>query len=213
MARKPATATVAAHATTMDPWVARVVTLSGSAVTFTDIADADYIGQTVLLIMNAAHIWTDGAVFDVQGGATYTTAAGDQVLLVATAVDAFDVTISPASGKVVNSFTSAAQTITSGGALVLAHGLGAIPNAVAVRLTCTTGESGYSIGDLLFVQSVQQSDSASDTGGVSIVPDATNLNIRFGARTNVWNMLIKNTGAGAAVTNSSWTATFMAWVI
>src|SRR3990167_2018150 len=68
VARKPATATVAAHATAMDPWVARVVTLSGSAVTFTDIADADYIGQTVLHIMNAAHIWTDGAVFDVQGG-------------------------------------------------------------------------------------------------------------------------------------------------
>ena len=94
--RLPAAATVAAHATTMDPWNARVVTLSGSAVTFTDITDADYVGQTVLLIMNAAHIWTDGAVFDVQGGATHTCAAGDQVLLVATAVDAFDVTIFPA---------------------------------------------------------------------------------------------------------------------
>ena len=89
--------TAAAHATTMNPWGSRVVTLTGSAVTFTDIADAGYIGQTVLLIMNAAHTWTDGAVFDVQGGATYTCAAGDQVLLVATAVDAFDVTISPAN--------------------------------------------------------------------------------------------------------------------
>ena len=97
-ARLPAAATVAAHATTCDPWGARVVTLSGGAVTFTDIADADYIGQRVLLLMNAAHVWTDGAVFDVQGGATYTTAAGDWVEIVATAVDAFDVTIFPATG-------------------------------------------------------------------------------------------------------------------
>lgn len=95
-ARLAAAATVAAHATTMNPWGARHVTLSGSAVTFTDMADAPYVGASVTLTMNAAHIFTDGAVFDVQGGATYTTAAGDQVLLVATAVDAFDVTIFPA---------------------------------------------------------------------------------------------------------------------
>jgi len=91
--------TVAAHATTCDPWGAEVVLLSGGAVTFTDLADADFVGQRVLLLMNAAHVWTDGAVFDVQGGATYTTAAGDWVELVATAVDAFDVTIFPALGQ------------------------------------------------------------------------------------------------------------------
>src|SRR3990167_7629725 len=96
--KRSAPATVAAHPTTSDPWGAHIVTLSGSAVTFTDLAVADYVGQSVLLIMNAAHIFTDGAVFDVQGGATYTTASGDQVLLVATAVDAFDVTIFPANG-------------------------------------------------------------------------------------------------------------------
>ena len=116
-ARYAATATVAAHATTMDPWVARVVTLSGSAVTFTDITDADYVGQRVLLIMNAAHVWTDGAVFDVQGGATYTTAAGDWVELVATAVDAFDVTIITANGQtVLGSTGSTASTFTFDGA-------------------------------------------------------------------------------------------------
>lgn len=100
-ARLPAAATVAAHATTMDPWVARIVTLSGGAVTFTDIADADFIGQEVLLVMNAAHVFTDGAVFDVQGGANYTAAAGDLVMLTATAVDAFDVTIFKADGTAV----------------------------------------------------------------------------------------------------------------
>ena len=97
-ARLAAAATVAAHATTMNPWGARHVTLSGSAVTFTDMADAPYVGASVMLTMNAAHTFTDGAVFDVQGGANYTAASGDQVLLVATAVDAFDVTIFPANG-------------------------------------------------------------------------------------------------------------------
>ena len=122
-ARLPAAATVAAHATTCDPWGARVVTLSGSAVTFTDLADADYVGQRVLLLMNAAHIWTDGAVFDVQGGATYTTAAGDWVELVATAVDAFDVTIFPANGGVVASKGRAPITL---GTMVAASGQTAI---------------------------------------------------------------------------------------
>lgn len=114
-ARLAAAATVAAHATTTNPWSARIVTLSGGAVTFTDIADAPYIGASVLLIMNAAHIWTDGAVFDVQGGATYTTAAGDQVLLVATAVDAFDVTIFPASGAQSGTVSSTLTFNGSGG--------------------------------------------------------------------------------------------------
>ena len=119
-AREPAYATIAAHASTMDPWGTRVLLLTGGAVTFTDIADADYVGQQVKLIMNAAHIWTDGAVFDVQGGATYTTAAGDQVILTATAVDAFDVEIIPANGGVVSSkgrtpiTLTAAQASTSG---------------------------------------------------------------------------------------------------
>lgn len=118
-AKKTAYATLAAHATTCDPWNQRVTLLTGGAVTFTDLADADYVGQRALLLMNDAHTWTDGAVFDVQGGATYTTAAGDWVELVATAVDAFDVTIFPANGGVVASkgrvpITLVAQVAASG---------------------------------------------------------------------------------------------------
>lgn len=101
-ARYPAVATLTAHATTMDPWVSRVGVLSGSAVTFTDIADADFVGQVVWLRMNAAHVWTNGAVFAVQGGANYTAASGDWLRLEATAVDAFDVTIFKVSGAPVS---------------------------------------------------------------------------------------------------------------
>ncbi len=117
-APKIAGITVAAHATTMNPWGADIATLSGGAVTFTDIADAAFVGQEVLLVMNAAHVWTDGAVFDVQGGANYTAAAGDMLLLTATAVDAFDVTIFKANGTAVIASSSitlgTAQASTSG---------------------------------------------------------------------------------------------------
>ena len=94
----PPTASVAAHATTMDPWNSRETVLTGGAVTFTDIADADYAGQVAWVYMNAAHIWTDGAVFDVQGGANYTAAIGDWVRINAITVSTFDVTVFSASG-------------------------------------------------------------------------------------------------------------------
>lgn len=131
-------ATTAAHATTMDPWANRVSLLTGGAVTFTDMADADYVGQRALLLMNAAHIWTDGAVFDVQGGATYTTAAGDWVELVATAVDAFDVTIFPANGGVVAikgraPITMVAQVAASGQTAIDFTGLPAGVRRIAIK--------------------------------------------------------------------------------
>ena len=117
------------------------------------------------------------------------------------------------SGVLAQNFTSSDQTITSAGALTIAHGLGVTPTLVAVRLRCTTAEGGYSIGDLLFVPATQASDSTVDTGGVSIVPDATNLNIRFGSRANVWTGTVKNTGGAFAITNANWVAVFFAWVI
>lgn len=101
-ARLAAKADVAAHATTSDIWVAREIVLTGSAVTFTDIADAPYVGAVAWVKMNAAHIWTDGAVFDVQGGANYTAAANDWVRIYATTVSTFEVTIFKALGQPVS---------------------------------------------------------------------------------------------------------------
>ena len=91
-------ATVAAHATTMNPWVAQVIVASGGAVTFTDIADAPYVGAVVWVKMNAAHVWTDGATFNVQGGANYTAAADDWIRIYATTVSTFEITIFKADG-------------------------------------------------------------------------------------------------------------------
>ncbi len=108
-ARLAATASVAAHATTSDVWTARETILTGTAVTFTDIADAPYVGAVAWVYQNAAHIWTDGAVFDVQGGANYTATIGDWVRINAVTVSTFDVTIFKADGTAVVPTTAATQ--------------------------------------------------------------------------------------------------------
>ncbi len=77
-----ANSSIAAHATTMDPWsLGNYVTLTGTAVTFTGMANAPQAGAEVELYMNAAHVFTDGAVFEVDGDANYTATIGDRVLL------------------------------------------------------------------------------------------------------------------------------------
>ena len=77
-----ANASVAAHATTMDPWsLGNYVTLTGAAVTFTNMAAAPQAGAEVEIYMNAAHTFTDGAVFEVDGDANWTAEIGDRVLL------------------------------------------------------------------------------------------------------------------------------------
>ena len=100
--RIAAKADVAAHATTSNPWVASQIVLTGVAVTFTDIQDAPYVGAVVWVKQNAAHVWTDGAVFSVQGDANYTAAAGDWVRVYATTVSTFEVTIFRATGAPVS---------------------------------------------------------------------------------------------------------------
>ena len=77
-----ANASIAAHATTMDPWsLGNYVTATGTAVTFTALANAPQAGAEVEIYMNAAHIWTDNANLEVDGDANWTAEVGDRVFL------------------------------------------------------------------------------------------------------------------------------------
>ncbi|MDG4877657.1 hypothetical protein P9273_21375 [Mesorhizobium sp. WSM4935] len=101
-------------------------------------------------------------------------------------------------------FESAQQTITAGGPLTLAHGLAAQPKLYLIYLQCVTAENGYAVGDEITF-------SATNSNGVTIVPDATNLNIRYGSNAQPFFANNKNTGANAGLTNANWRAVFRAW--
>lgn len=107
-------------------------------------------------------------------------------------------------------YESAQQTITSGGALTLAHGLGVKPKLYQAFLQCTTADIGYSIGDEVAINPHLNSDNT-NAKGLVIVPDATNLNIRYGNDAAVLRGLRKDTGAASNFTIASWKLVMRAW--
>jgi len=109
-------------------------------------------------------------------------------------------------------FTSSQQTITSAGSLTLAHGLGAIPSLVQASLICGTGENGYTAGQEL-VACLGLDDIGAAAGyGVICVPDATNLNMRYGSGTPAFRGMNYTTGVIVAMTNANWKLVVKAWL-
>lgn len=104
-------------------------------------------------------------------------------------------------------FVSAAQTISTGGQLTIAHGLGAIPKNVGLYLQCVNANNGYAAGEKVWVPLL----ATSGTGfGCAVKADATNLYVQFGAGGNVFVIHTWGTGATTAVANSDWQAVFTA---
>jgi hypothetical protein len=91
-------------------------------------------------------------------------------------------------------YTSSEQTVTTGGTLTLAHGLGSRPTDVRLVLRCVSSNAGYSTGD-----EVQIGDYSG--GGVyygSVVgANATNIIIKTG---NAGIVMIN----GGFISNASW---------
>lgn len=106
------------------------------------------------------------------------------------------------------SFTSSDQTITSGGALTIAHGLGVVPSVIQTRLVCQTGENGYTAGDVLVIN---VTNAMALNRGLSMVLDSTNLNVRYGSDAAAFDVLNKTTGTAATITNANWKLRLMAW--
>jgi hypothetical protein len=119
----------------------------------------------------------------------------------------------PSTGSIVftESFTSADQTITAAGSLTLAHGLSATPTLIKTYLKCTTAQHNYSVNDEVEVEAVHVTRASNFGMGASVVPDGTNLNIRFGAHNNVFDVLDKTSGAIGNITPSSWRFKIKAW--
>lgn len=108
-------------------------------------------------------------------------------------------------------YTSTEQTITSGGALTLAHGLGAQPTLVLAELICKTAEFGYVIGDIVPIYLNSQDGSNALARGVAVIMDATNLKLRFGATTISFSLINFSSGAVVTPTLANWKLVMRAW--
>jgi hypothetical protein len=174
-------------------------------------------GTLFMLQFDSALTITHGSGITLPGAANITTVAGDRLIGFATAANTVDVVAyTRASGKALvpsifsAAYNSGGQTITSAGTLTLAHGLGAVPAIVQCRLICGTTDLGYSVNDEVYVDFGPLSNTTSR--GASVVPDATNLNIRFGSDSFAFSLLNKGTGTVGNAANSSWTIRFLAYV-
>ena len=102
-------------------------------------------------------------------------------------------------------FTSSDQTITAAGSLTLAHSLGATPKRVWIVLVCQSAEFNYSVNDIVVVPVLH------GAFGCAIVPDSTNLNVRFSSAVKCFRIFDKTSGSDAAeLTNASWKVRFYA---
>ena len=101
-------------------------------------------------------------------------------------------------------FTSTAQTITSGGALTIAHGLGAQPKLIQAYIVNVNAEFGYSTGDQLLISGAAGATDTSTDRGMSYVTTATDLVIRYGAAATCFSINRKDTGAVANAVNANW---------
>ena len=97
-------------------------------------------------------------------------------------------------------FTSTNQTITLGGSLTIAHGLGARPFAISATLECQTAEHGYGVGDTVYIP---LSNGTGSNGYSVSANDTANLRVIFGSTAS---FIINNltTGAAATITPANW---------
>lgn len=97
-------------------------------------------------------------------------------------------------------FTSTAQTITNGGQIVVAHGLGVVPGNIQLRAVCMTAQANYAAGDIITFPPV--GNVATNTYGATALVDATNVTLRI-ANSGL-SALNKDTAAFFALTPANW---------
>ena len=162
-----------------------------------------YIDSEVSVLDNTKVVNTGGVqrgILGRQGVPTWESGVGTTESLVSPAkVKAAVAANSPLS----ESFTTSGQTITSGGLLTLAHGMASEPKLVQAFLVCTTDDQGYSVGDKIFVELVNNSTSG-DSKFNGVYYDSSNINIRFSANSQVFTTADKSDGSRKNLTNSRW---------
>jgi len=101
-------------------------------------------------------------------------------------------------------FESSPQTITIGGQLTLAHGLGVQPKSYEAFLKCISVEANYDVGDETTPRENDTNDNGPGYGVALIIPNAdiSNIYVRFG---NLKIMVLdKTTGDIRSITPAKW---------
>lgn len=159
-------------------------------------------GRAFVVKFTGACTLVNSGALVTNSGADIVTAAGDSCIMRAIGANTVEVLV---YSRMVREYESPPQVITSGGALNLAHGLGVKPREYTGYIVCTTAEAGYSVGDEIQLGNAYIWGGASaGNSGVSIVPGATNLEVRFSAISNVNWTVRKDTGAAVALVNANW---------
>lgn len=142
---------------------------------------------------------------------TDTIASGGSTSLTSIALsqgDAGDITADGVSHGIfwwtgVRHYDSGSQTITSAGALTLAHGLGVQPTSVDLWLQNVSTEAGYTAGQQI-PTSPAQMNTTPNTEGASYIVDATNITVRFASAANIFSLPNATTGSPTNLTNAKW---------
>ena len=170
---------------------------SGNTLARTTILSSSNSGSAVSWSAGTKNIWLDfPATAALVPDGTTITKTGNVISVVPPAL-----TVGYNSGQ---------QTYTPGGSLTLAHSLGKVPTILQIKAHCLTAEGGYSIGDEVWVNP-NLNDQNQGWGGFSVVPDATNLNVRYGASGNNFEIIRKDTGGVIRVTAANWALIFIAY--
>ena len=153
------------HATTMDLWaLPNILDGTGSAVTITAIANAPQAGASRTVYFLVGTVITDGATFNVQGNASYTTKAGDALVFTAITTNTYYVDIVTADGTAIG--TKQIQSITAtaaSGALTITL----LPTSLSYRSATLTSGTITTVVNAANLSTVISSGSTA--GGTSAV--------------------------------------------
>lgn len=161
--------------------------------------NADFAGSMTTLLAAKAPLASPA----LTGTPTAPTVGGttDNTTKIATTAFVQAVIAALATPVLSKSYISSQQTITAGGTLTLAHGMGIAPKFVTASLVCTTASQGFTVGQEFALEVGAQ---APDMRGVNVIFDATNLTVRFGSEPTVSITALNPTsGILVALTNAN----------
>jgi hypothetical protein len=170
--------------------------------------------QLFILVTNGA---SAGAItfsgFNGVTGPEIGTTNGDEYLIRITRVNTRVVAEIVSLQATSTSFKSAEQSISVGGLVTVAHGLGVIPSIVQLSLVCQSAEGGWTAGDTVF--NVSPNGSVTTFLRVSQpYADATNVYVRYSDDTlSAFLINNKTTGHTFGITNSKWKMVISAYVL